>query len=348
MPKHGSAPTVSVLLATYDGERHLAALLASLRAQTRPPEELVVCDDRSSDATTRVVRSFALDAPFPVRLHENAVNLGFNRNFLTGVGRCEGELISFCDQDDVWDPRKLELCQTAFDDPDVLLASHAAHVVDERLRPVGITVQDVRRTQTVGRLGNDPFFTPLGFSLMCRASLPRRISWQTRPRSPNGGLGEPQDFDEWVGFLANVFGKTVLLSERLTLYRQHAASYSGIPVSSKLAVSVRVSARTGLAAYQSRAELAREYAAYLRERAGSADLPDRDPMLQAAGAYDAVALRWDRRAALYATRPVPLAGVPQLLELVAKRDYRRRRGGGLGLRALQKDAFVAVTGRRPG
>ena len=61
----------SVAMCTYNGARFLREQLDSIAAQTRPPDELVVCDDRSTDGTTAVVEAFAASAPFPVRLHVN-------------------------------------------------------------------------------------------------------------------------------------------------------------------------------------------------------------------------------------------------------------------------------------
>ena len=92
----------SVAMCTYNGARFLGAQLASVAAQARAPDELVVCDDRSTDETARVVEEFAAAAPFRVRLHVNERNLGTTRNFERAVSLCEGDLIALSDQDDVW------------------------------------------------------------------------------------------------------------------------------------------------------------------------------------------------------------------------------------------------------
>lgn len=72
---------LSVALCTYNGERFLREQLDSIATQTRPPVELVVSDDRSTDGTRQLVESFATAAPFPVRLRFNDVNVGSTRNF---------------------------------------------------------------------------------------------------------------------------------------------------------------------------------------------------------------------------------------------------------------------------
>ena len=105
--------TISVALCTYNGARFLEEQLASLLAQNRRPDELVVCDDRSTDSTVQMLESFSRSAPFPVRIQVNPVNLGSTVNFDRAMRLCAGSLIAFCDQDDIWLPHKLE-CNDLF------------------------------------------------------------------------------------------------------------------------------------------------------------------------------------------------------------------------------------------
>ena len=81
LPAETMHDTISVALCTYNGARFLEQQLASLEAQELRPDELVVCDDRSTDNTVQMLESFARTAPFPVRIHVNPVNLGSTRNF---------------------------------------------------------------------------------------------------------------------------------------------------------------------------------------------------------------------------------------------------------------------------
>ena len=67
---------ISVALCTFNGAKYVANQLASIGSQQRLPDELVVCDDKSSDDTVALVKRFAAEAPFPVRLTVNAANLG--------------------------------------------------------------------------------------------------------------------------------------------------------------------------------------------------------------------------------------------------------------------------------
>src|SRR4051794_211763 len=66
----GGGRGVSILLATFNGERYLGQLLESLAAQTSRPLELLVGDDGSHDATPDIVARFARKAPFPVTFRQ--------------------------------------------------------------------------------------------------------------------------------------------------------------------------------------------------------------------------------------------------------------------------------------
>ena len=86
-------------MATYDGAPFLQAQLASLDAQTRRPDELVLSDDGSRDDTLEIARSFAATASFPVRILEGPQR-GLAENFWFATSAAQGQLIAWSDQDD--------------------------------------------------------------------------------------------------------------------------------------------------------------------------------------------------------------------------------------------------------
>src|SRR4051794_21844611 len=90
-----TGPLLSVAMATFNGETYLPEMLDSLAAQTRPPDELVVRDDGSSDATVALLEDFASRAPFPVRVLGGGVRLGYAQNFVATSRECSGDLIFF-------------------------------------------------------------------------------------------------------------------------------------------------------------------------------------------------------------------------------------------------------------
>src|SRR5260370_27009832 len=107
MDESMTEPSISVAMCTFNGARFLPEQLQSIALQTLQPSELVICDDGSTDGTVGILQSFALSARFPVRIFCNQETLGPARNFEKAIGLCDGEIISLCDQDDVWRPEKL-------------------------------------------------------------------------------------------------------------------------------------------------------------------------------------------------------------------------------------------------
>lgn len=128
-------------MATYNGARYLKEQLDSFLSQTRLPDELVVCDDGSVDATSAVLEKFRAIAPFPVRIYCNHVNLGHIKNFEKVLSFCDGDFIFLSDQDDVWDPKKVSVVLDCFrNNPSADLIVNDAYYADEKLAPAGVTV----------------------------------------------------------------------------------------------------------------------------------------------------------------------------------------------------------------
>src|SRR5882672_9093136 len=153
-----SESRISVAMCIYNGARFLPRQLESIAAQTRLPDELVVCDDGSSDESRAIVRWFANDAPFTVRLEINERNLGSTRNFGKAIGLCEGDVIALSDQDDVWKPQKLaHLWQVLQQNPGAGYVFSNADLIDERGSPLGRELWDSVRFH--GTLQNGFFET---------------------------------------------------------------------------------------------------------------------------------------------------------------------------------------------
>src|ERR1700723_2014959 len=132
---------ISVALCTYNGERFLRHQLESIQQQTRLPDELVVCDDRSTDQTFAIVREFAARVSFPIVIVQNPETLGSARNFEKAIRLCTGDLIALSDQDDLWYPNRLQRSEHEFiAHPQAGLVFSDADVIDEQNRPLGATL----------------------------------------------------------------------------------------------------------------------------------------------------------------------------------------------------------------
>jgi rhamnosyltransferase len=329
-------PSISIALATHNGEKYLAAQLDSLARQTTLPSELVVTDDASVDDTRAIIGDFARTAPFPVRLHPSDAPLGYRANFMRAVALCGSELIAFCDQDDVWEPEKIAAMEPLFRDPDVLLAHHNAEVVDQDGRSLGHLYEDLSGEQRSLPLAPNPWRLVPGFTQMFRRTLaeyshlhPASIDayWPT----------ERMAHDQWYLFLASVFGCTVQVSRPLVRYRQHEANAFGWRKESHLVPEPGYVLRNEgfITAARNRSELLRR----LRDR----PLPRVQTRVRAAIAYyDALHEQLMGRKSVYDS-PSLAARAGAVRALLKQGAYRSGRGStGYGWRGLLLDVCAGV------
>ncbi len=221
--------TVAVALCTYNGARYLQSQLDSIATQTRPPDELVVTDDASSDGSVALLQRFAAGAAFPVRIHVNKRNLGSTRSFEEAIARCACTYVALCDQDDVWLPPKLERLTAALQsDPEAGYAFSDAQVVDQSLQPMAL-----RMWQTVGL---DPtalrvFAGPRQIDLLLERTIVTGATMMIRASRFEicRPIPETTVHDMWLALLLTALGAHgIAVNEPLVLYRQHDLQQIGV------------------------------------------------------------------------------------------------------------------------
>src|ERR1041384_7767563 len=127
---------ISVAMCTYNGADFLPAQLESILVQSRKPDQIVICDDGSTDETRALLQKFEKQSPDVILLRFNKTNLGSIKNFEQAIRMCSGEIIALSDQDDVWRPDKLQLIEQAFTKSSTGLVFSDADIVDENLKPL--------------------------------------------------------------------------------------------------------------------------------------------------------------------------------------------------------------------
>lgn len=100
------AERISIAMATYNGARFLREQLDSLYSQTQVPDEIVVCDDGSTDGTIEILKEY--HESHGLIYYVNEKNVGVNVNFVNVFAKCTGDYVFICDQDDIWFPNKIE------------------------------------------------------------------------------------------------------------------------------------------------------------------------------------------------------------------------------------------------
>ena len=116
-------PTVSVVMATYNGEKFIREQLDSIVAQTYPLYELIIQDDGSVDGTVDICREYAQRYPF-IHVFINVENKGLDANFESATMRSTGDFVAFSDQDDIWYPEKISRQVMAISDHDICFSCY--------------------------------------------------------------------------------------------------------------------------------------------------------------------------------------------------------------------------------
>jgi glycosyltransferase involved in cell wall biosynthesis len=95
---------ISTIMPAYNSERYIAPALDSVLSQTRPPDEIIVVDDGSTDGTLDVLRAFAND----IRIIRQQ-KCGISRALNVAIAAATGDAFAFLDCDDLWAPEKLQI-----------------------------------------------------------------------------------------------------------------------------------------------------------------------------------------------------------------------------------------------
>ena len=103
-----SDPLVSVIVPTYGRPDLLGHIVDCVVRQTYRPVELVVVDDCSPEPVGPTLSALAADVDVDIRCLRHGTNRGANAARNTGIEAARGEFLAFLDDDDEWDPEKLE------------------------------------------------------------------------------------------------------------------------------------------------------------------------------------------------------------------------------------------------
>lgn len=126
---------ISVAICTYNGAGFLREQLNSILNQNLPVDEIVLCDDISTDSTLQIVeecRKSELGRCLSWIVEVNETRLGVRDNFAKALSLCSGDYIFLSDQDDIWRSDKTELMVGYLNNhPNVDLLFTDAKLIDE-------------------------------------------------------------------------------------------------------------------------------------------------------------------------------------------------------------------------
>ena len=214
------SPLVSILIANHNYARYLGEAIESLRAQTYPFFEAIVCDDGSSDDSCSVVEGHAaVDSRIQLFTKQNggqasALNLAFSHS--------RGEIVCLLDADDSFAATKLEVVVRVFrDNPQTGIVIHDLILMDGDGRRTGIS-----RFSQEGYLGPEIPTLKLGLPMPQASGLSfRREVLQEIFPLPEDTFKSCADWA--IAYPAAYLTNTSRVPIALAQYRLHGSNLSG-------------------------------------------------------------------------------------------------------------------------
>jgi len=205
--------TISVCLATYNGEKYILEQCSSVLKQLSSQDELIISDDHSSDSTLKLVSSLNDDR---IKIVLNPSKRGYSTNFENALAYAKGDYIFLCDQDDVWVDHKVDLMVEQLASYDFVVSD--AIVTDENLNVVIPSHFEYNHVRS-GFMHNFFFTRYTGACMAFRRELLNTIL----PFPPQHQLC-PHDY--WIAIMAEAYYKVKLIKTPLIYYRRHHSNSS--------------------------------------------------------------------------------------------------------------------------
>ena len=219
---------VTILLATFNGDKFIREQIESILSQTYTNWELLIHDDGSTDSTPVILNEYSLKYPDKIKILVAPPTGCAKNNFLLLMNHADSNYIMFCDQDDVWHQDKIEKTLVEMQSVEKELSSDTpilifseSRVVDENLKEICPMLSkyqnlDCNRTSLSKLLLQN---VATGCTMMINSSLL--------------GLAKVKNTDSikmhdwWCALIASKFGVLSFISEPLVDYRQHSDNSVG-------------------------------------------------------------------------------------------------------------------------
>ncbi len=218
---------ISVCIATYNGEKYIEKQLRSILDQTLKVDEVIICDDCSTDNTQKIVEDFikrnGLEDSWSFSVNEK--NVGYCLNFYGAIEKAKGDYIFLCDQDDIWKSNKAEVMRDYMDShADTFVLASRYQLIDKsdcNITNLQIPYYSLCDDGSVEEVSLDSLIGCSwirGFSICFRAKIKEYLV----PIDVKSILAH----DWYICSLGALLGKSTILNRVLCYYRFHGDNVS--------------------------------------------------------------------------------------------------------------------------
>lgn len=201
---------ISVALPVYNSENFIVDQVKSIVNQTKVPDEIIICDDKSTDNTVKKINDLIKDSnnlKNKVKLYQNPSRLGMNLNFQEAINKCSGDIIFLSDSDDYWFRNKIKYIVNIFIKDEYLLIINNCRFTNSKLKPY--------KTTKIGQI-NKIFGNTDNFIPGCCTAFKKELIKYYLPLPNNN-----QSYDTWLHFVGNFLKKRKVVNKVFQLYRRH-------------------------------------------------------------------------------------------------------------------------------
>lgn len=223
-------PPVMICLATYNGGKYIEEQLQSLLKQTYSNWTAIISDDGSSDDTLSILNLYCNRHPEHFSIIENErPHVGAKANFSLLLNKAPDTYIMFCDQDDIWNPDKIQMTLDEMhrQEDDGGLTVPALVFTD--LQPVDASLKPL--CESYMRFQNlDPSRVQFNHLLVQNVVTGCTVMINNELRQLFRCWAEDDRIimhDWWLALIAAQFGKVCYLPRASVKYRQHGGNAIG-------------------------------------------------------------------------------------------------------------------------
>lgn len=212
--------TISLVLATYNGEKYLREQLDSIYSQSMIPDEVIVCDDSSKDNTIAILQDY--HEKYNLKYYSNSPALGVNGNFYKALSLTTGDYIAICDQDDIWQNNKIEVTYQRLSNIDTGSEPCVVSSLSDDIDGAGNVYNKAHERKDTYKY-SDTLLYPLssqGCTLMLNRQL-LNIVLKHKDDCPD--LNDLM-YDGFISFTAAILGKKYNIGKSLMYYRHHTSN----------------------------------------------------------------------------------------------------------------------------
>lgn len=216
-------PLVSILLAVYKPkDKWLIEQLISLNEQTYDNIEIIVYDDCPDCPINEMILQKYIKK-FKYVLIRGKINRGSNKAFEELTKVANGDFLSYCDQDDIWEKDKISIMMDKFEEKDVTLVCSDLSIINEDSIKTADSITDIRKRieyKSGYKLAEGLLMT--NFVTGCAMIVRRDIAKKAIP------FEKTLVHDQWIAIIAALNGKIEFVNKPLVKYRQHSENQTGV------------------------------------------------------------------------------------------------------------------------